>query len=782
MVEYIRGKKAYTKWDADSENVDIEYHDGLTTRSSSNNRQWLDHPRGRCIKISLSILAVFTVGFFLGYLVRRGIHHDLLYKISSRGSSQFKYCSENSDFLKDKIRPDGIREFLINLSLKSHVAGTTAGSEVATTIQRHWERSFLDDVRLEKYLVLMSYPPENGTNSVLVLDEATKAVTANLTNRPTNSEVKPYLAYSANGNVTGKLVYANYGRREDFEMLEKSNVSADGSIVIMRLGKAHRGDKVRWAAQNGAIGVLLYPDPADYVGDRELFPEGLGLPGDAIVYGSLKTYPGDPETPGLPSIESAYRPPFGSDMGLPKIPAQPISYNDARTLLGMMAGPASPDDWIGNLNVTYHLGPGFVSPNSSEVVRLQVANELQRREISNVVGVIYGKVERDEYVIVGCHHDTWTTGASDPATGMAVLMEIVQAFGELRKTGWSPSRSLIFASWDAEEYGILGSTEWVEDHGKELMDGAVAYINIDSAVTGNYTLEALGSPLLRKALHEATAEVPGHDGQKEPANTYDLWRTRNPQAAVDPYSIPKMDVLGTGSDFVSFMAGHGIPSVHLQFINNDLDFDYPLYHTDYDIYDSIARFVDPSFNASTTLARVVAVLSLKLTDTHVLPFNCNDYVNAMEHGLALLNRRHGEFLLQHDILTDLLQRAISHFDRAAKIHYSNFAKMNGTDSMLMYHEFNHQLMQVERSFILPQGLQDNPAFRHVIFGPHVDNIHEGVIFPTIVDSVLTAERQPTEANVEKIKLRISEVVQALRSAGGMLISSAVIHYTRDSFL
>lgn len=778
MVDYIRGKKAYTKWDADTENVDIEYHDGQPLKTSPI-KGWLSGAKGNAIKILL-VLLLFCLGLVIGYFIQRGVHEHTIILSQNAVPLAFSYNSMYADILQQHITKRHIKEFLRNLSLKPHVAGQTSGREIANTIQIQWSHNGLDDVRIESYLVLLPYPPSNGSNTVSIVDDVANHTVDVLSDVPRTTELKPFFAYSGIGTATGKLVYANYGRQEDFQHLDALNVTVNGSIVIMRLGKSHRGDKVRWAEERGAIGALLYPDPAEYVSNFKLYPEGLGLPGNAVVYGSLKTYPGDPETPGLPSIDAAYRLPRGSNLGLRSIPAQPISYNDARKLLSKMEGPDPPAEWIGGLNVTYRLGPGFLVPNNNEKLKLEVKNEFHRSKIFNVIGVIYGKYEKDEYVILGCHHDTWTTSASDPGSGMAVLLEIVQAFAQLRQTGWAPCRSIVFVSWDAEEYGVIGSTEWVEDHAKELVDNAVAYINIDSAVTGNHTLHALGSPLLKKVLFEAASEVSHHvNGQETTA--YNVWRLRNPHNSSSKDLRPRMDILGTGSDFVSFMSGYGIPSVHIQFINKDLDTDYPLYHTDYDIYDAVANYTDPSFNASVTLARLVATLVMKLSDSLMLPFDCHDYTQALKRGVGELKNEYDAYLTDHEVNLDIILKAIHYFESAVHTHSEDFARSNETSTILAYHEYNHQLMQIERTFILPRGVRDSPIFRHAIFGPHPHDLHRGVIFPGIVDSILRAQQyNSTSASIDAIRLQVAEVVQVLQAAGSMLISSVVSRYAADS--
>ncbi|GAB6019806.1 hypothetical protein CHUAL_001349 [Chamberlinius hualienensis] len=782
MVDYIRGKKTYTKWDTDTDNVDIEYLDGSLKANS--NEGWLSGTKGRIIKI-LFVLLLFSFGLIIGYFIKRSVQEKPPPKYEWI-PDEFAFNSLQVSTLQNFIQPSSIKEFLRNVCVQPHVAGTLSGDESASIVQRHWESLGISDVRVDKYNVLLSYPSNYLPNDVLVVSNKTSKIEIllNITNAMSKSEIKPFLAYSPSGQAEGRLVFANYGRQEDFLLLRKLNVSVQGNIALIKFGEGHHGDKVRWAAECGAAGVLLYPDPAEYVGKNEVFPQGIGLPEDAVIYGSLKTFPGDPMTPRMPSIDSAFRPRVENVVGLPTIPAQQLSYKQAEQLLLLMGGVEPPENWVGGLNSSYRLGPDFLDDTITSV-SLKVHNELVRKDIFNVIGVIHGNPDNSDYVIVGAHHDTWTTGASDPASGLAILMEIVKAFGLLQQTGWRPHRSIVFASWDAEEFGIVGSLEWVEDHFKELMDNCVAYINVDSAVTGNTTLHALGSPLLQRTLLEAAKWVESVDGSGDTA--YDQL---NRYYINSSQQHPSVGVFGTGSDFVSFMTGYGIPAMHIQYADGDTESEYPLYHTEYDTFDVIANHVDSSFHASTNLARLLATMVLSLSDFLVLPFSCDDYVVAMERGLDDLKRNYGQTLKEINIYLDVLERAIQHFNRAAVLHSKHFNE-SSDKRLSAIRQYNRQLMQVERTFILSRGVRESPVFRHAIFGPHPHDLHSGVTFPGVVDSILklhggwlsaNLSSVPETKDIEAVKDEIAQVVNVIRAAGNLLINSVVTHLTSYSFL
>ncbi|XP_072030609.1 glutamate carboxypeptidase 2-like [Amphiura filiformis] len=318
-------------------------------------------------------------------------------------------------------------------------------------------------------------------------------------------EAKPHMTFCSD------LVYANYARVEDFEYLEDNypEINLTGTIIIARYGKIFRGNKALHAQAAGAKGLILYSDPADYAvdGDISLYPDGWWLPETGAQRGNIwvSDAKGDPLTPGFPANAYAYRK-NDTDTPLPKIPAHPIGYGDARRLLSEMKGPvvSEADGWKGNLNVTYRIGPGFTDPQRKAKMNIYTTREI--RNTYDVIGYIRGDTEPDRYVILGNHRDAWVYGSTDPSSGTATLMEVARAFGEQVKSGWRPRRSILFTSWGSEEYGLLGSTEYVEEFQKILGERAVAYLNVDCAVVGNYTLRVKSTPLLYNAIYEAARQ------------------------------------------------------------------------------------------------------------------------------------------------------------------------------------------------------------------------------------------------------------------------------------
>ncbi|KAI8506319.1 hypothetical protein Bbelb_157460 [Branchiostoma belcheri] len=472
-----------------------------------------------------------------------------------------------SEALMTEIDPARIEEYLRKLTEKPHLAGTEGSYTLAEYVRRTWLEQGLDSAHIAPYHVLLSYPDPDKQSYVALLDGNDNELFRSAPHEPSldldppaniSSVVPPFAAYSPSGTVEGDLVYVNYGRTSDFTQLESMAVTVAGKIAIARYGRTSRGRKkglvearyspriaevnvdlvrfwmrvdhpepclrmLRRCQLRGALGLIVYSDPADTVGTgpaaggRPLYPRGWFGPGTAVqrghyLYGQVE---GEPLTPGYPAKDYMFRLNESESDPLPTIPAYPIGYNDAWHLLSAMEGPDAPSSWQGGLNITYRLGPGLQASGrarslpllNAKKVRLQVNVHREVRPIHNVIGVIRGRLEPDRYVLLGNHRDAWNLGGVDPSSGTSSLLEVSRAFGAMVKRGWRPRRSLVFCSWDAEEYGMHGSFEWVEDLGKILTERAVAYLNVDMAVRATYSLRGRASPQLAPALLEAAKKA-----------------------------------------------------------------------------------------------------------------------------------------------------------------------------------------------------------------------------------------------------------------------------------
>nr|XP_047932418.1 glutamate carboxypeptidase 2-like isoform X3 [Anser cygnoides] len=691
-----------------------------------------------------------------------------------------------------EMKAENIKQFLFNFTQLPHLAGTKENLHLAQQVQAEWKAFGLDSVQLVHYDVLLSYPDETKPNYISVIDEyGNEIFNTSLSEPPppgyeaVSDVVPPYSAFSAQGVPEGDLVYVNYGRTEDFFKLEREmGINCTGKIVIARYGKIFRGNKVRNAELAGAKGVILYSDPADYCASGvDPYPNGWNLPGGGAQRGNVLNLngAGDPLTPGYPAKEYTYRLDKASGVGLPKIPVHPIGYHDAESLLRKgiffhnrnMGGSAPPhSSWKGNLNVSYNVGPGFTSNYSTRKVKMHIHSNNKVTRIYNVIGTIRGTVEPDRYVILGGHRDSWVFGGIDPQSGAAVVHEIVRSFGKLKKEGWRPRRTVIFASWDAEEFGLLGSTEWAEENAKLLQARGVAYINADSSIEGNYTLRVDCTPLMYKLVYSVTKEIPSPDEGFEGKSLYESWYKKNPSREYK--EVPRINKLGSGNDFEVFFQRLGIASGRARYSKNwsvEKYSSYPVYHSVYETYEIVERFYDPTFKNHLTVAQVRGGLVFELANSVVLPFDCRDYASAVSnyaHIIYNMSRNHEEQLATYNVSFDALFSAVKNFTEVAANFHDRLQHVD-INNLLAVRSLNDQLMFLERAFIDPLGLPGRPFYRHVIFAPSSHNKYAGESFPGIYDAMFDIKNKPNQREAwEEVKRQISIAAFTVQAAAGTL--------------
>ncbi|CAN6465097.1 unnamed protein product [Victoria cruziana] len=541
---------------------------------------------------------------------------------------------------------DTISSYLRSLTLHPHVAGTP---NALRTRQYVLEQLTLlgFDTHVVKYQPLLSYPSHrslsvyfpDGTCRFLSLDELRSG-----------EVIEPYHAYSPSGNAAGKVVYVNYGRREDYSKLREMGVNVSGCVVVARNGGLFRGKVVEIAAEEGAAGVLLYTGRERYgvknKGMEEDGSIGRFFPRDGIERGTVMRGLGDPLTPGWGGVEG------GERLGLrdkevmerfPKIPSLPISRDNARTILKALEGPEVPFQWRDGV-----LEMGVLKVGSGPVtVNLTYSENQTIAEIGNVFAVIQGSVEPDRYVLLGNHRDAWTYGAVDPNSGTAALLDIARRFRILLNRGWKPRRTIILCSWDAEEFGMIGSTEWVEQNLHILESKAVAYLNVDCAVQGP-DFFAGATPQLDNLIIEITKQVT--DPDSDYGTVYQSWSSSDGDSKVKRLS-------GVASDFAAFLQHGGIPSVDLYYGK-----DYPVYHTAYDSYEWIKKFGDPLFLRHVAVSGIWGLLALRLSDDPVLPFDYVSYASQLEkHAKAL------EEVVARDVSLDPIRSSVKELAAAASV-------------------------------------------------------------------------------------------------------------------
>ncbi len=571
--------------------------------------------------------------------------------------------------------PENARALLAAITKEPHVAGTPADYRTAVFV-RDKPRELGWKADIAEIEVLLNYPYDGGLPTHLSLTKpVTKALPldeapiASDKDSASSDAFGAFHGYGASGAASGQVVYANYGRPEDYTALDKLGIDVKGKVVLVRYGGNFRGLKVRNAQKRGAAGILIFSDPADDgFAKGDVYPNGRFRPPSAIQRGSvqfLSLGPGDPLTPYGPSTAGAKRIPIDNGSGLSKseawqkemglkledyyatIPSLPLSYETAHEILKVLAGPIVPTGWQGGLPLAYHVGPGPAE------VSFSVQMDYKLRKIWNVIATIPGTVEPDRWVLVGNHRDAWVYGAVDPGSGTAATLEMCRAIGEAVKSGWKPRRTLLYASWDAEEYGLVGSTEWAEEHTKTLGEKAVLLLNVDSAVSGR-ELEAGGVPSLRNLMLDAAGSINDPRSGRPLAAIWtesrrNTWATSAPLVLSDPvwdhrqsdikYSsahdrpmhpsggfVPQMGYLGSGSDYTVFVDHLGIPAVDMGFKGG-----YGVYHSMYDNFNWMEKFGDPEFLTHATAARLYTVFVMRASAAEILPLKFAPY------GVALRN-------------------------------------------------------------------------------------------------------------------------------------------------
>uniref|UniRef100_A0A8C1N874 Aminopeptidase NAALADL1 n=1 Tax=Cyprinus carpio TaxID=7962 RepID=A0A8C1N874_CYPCA len=624
-----------------------------------------------------------------------------------------------------------------------HLAGSQQNLDLAKQIRDEWMEFGLDSVELVPYDVLLSYPNKTNPNYISIVDHlGTEIFNTSLAEPvPEGYEdvtdiVPPYSAFSAKGQPEDELVYVNYGRTEDFFKLERElGINCSGKIVIARYGKIFRGNKVKNAMLAGAKGIVLFSDPADYCADGvEPYPDGWNLPGGGAQRGNVLNLngAGDPLTPGYPAKEYTYRSSLEDAVGLPKIPVHPIGYHDAVHLLK-------------------HYKNTFFFFFFFNQMRMNIHTNNQVTRIYNVIGWIRGAVEPDRYVILGGHRDAWVFGGIDPVSGAAVVHESVRAAGKLMKKGWRPRRTLIFASWDAEEFGLLGSTEWAEclcAVKSVLISSASIQVSYSDTVcvcvcvcAGMYTLRVDCTPSLHTLVYDITKKVSSPEEGEEGMTLYQSWHKRDNSTERD---APWISKLGSGSDFEAYFIRLGIASGRARYTKNrktERYSSYPVYHSVYETYEIVERFYDPSFRRLEAVARVRGGLIFSLADSPVLPLDCVEYAMSLTkyaNSIYQLALKHPAAMQQHSVSFDSLFFAVENFTVVARDFHQRLDQLD-TSNALAVRMVNDQLMYLERAFTDPLGLPGRPFYRHIIFAPSSHNKYAGESFPGIYDALFDIE-------------------------------------------
>ncbi|XP_056601023.1 aminopeptidase NAALADL1 isoform X1 [Triplophysa dalaica] len=676
-----------------------------------------------------------------------------------------------------------IQENLRELTKVPHMATTPGDEATVEFMLKRWRdpKTGLDNAWREDYNVYLSFPNKANPNKVTVVDPSDKVLftvrereKAYYPEQDDPEVVQPYAAYSPAGHAKGKLVYANQGKMSDYALLN-ATVDLRGTIAITRYGGEGRSGKAINAEKFGVVGVLVYTDPNDIndgISDEsKTYPNSWYLPPSGVERGSYNIDFGDLLTPYLAAKEDTYRIPKEKIRGIPPIPTQPIGFEDAYALICELDGSDAPAAWQGGFNCTYKFGgPGFQSTsafNSSDV-QLNIYNSEEIKPSANVMGIIRGSVEPDRYVIYGNHRDSWVHGAIDPSSGTAVMLEITRVLGTMVKEGkWRPRRSIIFGSWGAEEFGLIGSAEYTEEYFSKLSERTVAYINVDISVFANATLRASGSPSTQGVLFTASKQVraPGTT-----ASVYDNWIKYYNRSSPNYGLIPNVGFLtGAGSDYAPFIHYLGITSMDISYYYDRSQTKariYPAYHTAYDTFDYSSKYIDPGFTSHQAVARTAGNVLVRLADSLLLPLNCSDYGESLEQYLDEAVKAFEAKLTNNGISIASLKNAVQLFRKSATkldavIRDSNLKK----ETPLKARRINDQLMLLDRAFLDPLAFPEKYAFRHVIWASKSSEVPT---FPGLADAVEKAERTGLKADWEQAHKHLSIVTQAIAGAAHTL--------------
>lgn len=723
--------------------------------------------------IALAV-ASLVIGILIGHFAIAPRLPTWLQRMSTDGDPKY------SNQLHQEIRAEEIHKNLQFFAGKPHIAGSHQEEEVLVNYMYKTWQSNLDGVKIYNYTVLLSYPNASDPNYIAIVsadgvesDLSQKVEKILSPDQNDSTVVNPFNAYSPSGVIVGDLVYVNYATVEDFHFLTRNlSMNLTGTVAIARYGQIFRGDKVRNGELFGCAGMIIYSDPADYAfGDQErVYPDDWWLPGTGAQRGTVLRGDGDPLTPFYPSIGSAFYL-DEKDVALPKIPVTPIGYNDAVKYLSKMSGLEAPNSWKGKLDVIYKLGPGFAPPFENSKIKLYVKTYNVKKTIRNVIGFIEGQFEPDRYVALGNHRDAWVFGAIDPSSGTATMMEVSRVMGQLLKKGWRPRRSILFCSWGAEEYGLIGSTEWVEEMEKVLGSRTVAYLNVDIAVEGNSTLRALATPILHKLLFAAARKVENPNPDEIRAgrrSVFDTW-VKNIPSSHDP-NLPHVKTLGSGSDYSPFLQITGISAADVLYTYDQkyTIASYPMYHSVYETVDLVSRLLDRGFKYHQAIGRLWGELALHLADDVILNFDCLQYAETLKSIVSELQTTYGRTFREHNLSLDAVKDAVEGFLKAAKALQEKAEKAN-RENPLEVRKINDQLMQIERAFLDPFGVGGSLNYRHVIYAPNQHNMYAASSFPGLAAAMFDIENDPDqERRWQQVKKEISIIAFTISSAASTM--------------
>lgn len=716
-------------------------------------RRFLPSWRPRIDWQSIDSNRAVILGRLCGILIIAGLMYVLLVSdvmsFGQRRNINMYKPDSIRNFMIDGINESkNIPEYLERITTTPHIAGTEGNYVLGEWVEELFKLNGLIDVHMERFDVYLNYP-RKGDRRVAITSPDNQKWEALL--EEDRAETFVFHGHSASGDVTGHLVYANYGSREDFEYLKQRGIPLEGAVVLVRYygTQGDRALKVKAAEMAGAAGCIIYSDPAQ---DGHLkgptFPDGRFMPEDGVQRGAVSLMSwvvGDVLSPGwasLPGVKKRIDP--KDSAGLTKIPSIPLSWRDAKHLLDSLKnhGTKLEGSWVGDPAVEYWTGDA----QSPQVNLKNQQDEVERQPIYNVLGRIRGLEQGNKKVIIGNHRDAWCSGAADPGSGTAVMLDVIRQFGDLQRQGWAPLRTIEFASWDGEEYNLIGSTEHVESRIEELKEQAIAYINLDVAVSGT-DFHAAGSPILDRSLKNTIARV------GDPATNLSIRDSWEKQGR-------SLGGLGAGSDYVAFQDIAGVPSIDISWEGDE----FP-YHSCYDNYEWMRNFGDPDWSYHKSMAHVLALLILELADHPLVTLDLESYgkaigtyIDTLEKDVDGAQPDDSKESSKLDVqplrsAVQILNSKVSQFlefDNAW--HGTVFASGGFESNSLGKQRFqrNDRISSFEKSLLDEAGLVNRTQFKHVIFGPQLWSGYDEAFFPGIRDWIEAGNIQKAQDEVVKV--------------------------------
>jgi N-acetylated-alpha-linked acidic dipeptidase len=661
------------------------------------------------------------------------------------------------------VSVEAISDIHRRVTRRPHVAGSAASMEVAEEVRRALASAGLE-TEAHDYHALLSTP-----KAVNVAITAPKQQELPVTEPPrpgdpdsAHAELGPgYVAYSASGKVEAPVVYVNYGLPPDYARVQAAGVDVKGKIVIARYARSHRAVKIHTAQEAGAAGIIIYSDPADDGFARGLtWPEGPWRAEWQLQRGNGKYswfWHGDPLSPGIAATRDAAVIDAATAPTLPRIPAVVLASRPAREILAALEGPPVPAGFQGGLPFTYRLGGGALK------VSVHVQMDTSRRPIRNVIGRLRGR-DPDRWVMLGTHHDAWTFGGMDPGGGLSTVFEVARALGALKKSGWTPERTIVFAFWDAEEFGLVGSTEYAEAFAQELRDKAVAYINTDLYMRGRF--DGGGTPSLRDFLVQVAKDVPAASGK---GSVYDGWRAEewrrvSPERrrAGDASFEVELAALGSGADFVAFQDHLGLPTLQMEF---DFEGSYGTYHSNYDTRWYVERFSDPGFAVGRTLAQVLGLSVMRLASAPALPFRYSHYGRKIGDYLDAASTwnydEDGTGVVRLNLLAARRLAAISAARADSLERRIDAALASGALTAATAKSLNDGLVRLEQALLDETEPARERWYRHVIYGWNIYSLYEGQPLPGLAEAIRLRDQSKVDREVTRIEAALTRFVEAL---------------------